>query len=86
MQAADSQVSENVRELLETAETDIEGELGLQQKLNLTLPIIPLFLNYGVELAVDSGLDMNAVVSELKACWTLLMAQVGESGEGQDVG
>jgi len=45
----------------------VESKLGLQQKLELTMPIIPLFLEYKIELPVSNEIDLQALWNDLKS-------------------
>jgi hypothetical protein len=86
MRAVETQVSKDVCELLDVARTAVESELGLQQKLEVTLPILPLFLSYSVELAAGSELDINAVVSDIRERWKSLIAQAREHEDKKGAG
>jgi hypothetical protein len=44
----------------------VESSLSLERKLELTLPLIPMFLAYKMELAVDSVVDLHALWEELR--------------------
>ena len=45
----------------------VESSLRLERKLELSLPLIPLFLDYKIELAVDSQIDLHALWDELRS-------------------
>ncbi len=58
------------------AKEAVESDLGLEQKLELSLPIIPLFLQYKVELSVNSETDLDAIRQEVLARWNALKQQI----------
>ena len=75
LKVLDSNTSKNngqIRELISNANTIIESKLSVEQKVELTLPIIPYFLDYKVELASGSDMDINALVEEIKNQWKVL--------------
>lgn len=79
MQVEHIRLDAEVHELIEIAKTAVESELEVKQKLAVTLPILPLFLSYSVELAAGSRLDLNALVSEVRERWISLVARTRES-------
>jgi hypothetical protein len=54
----------------------VESSLSLEQKLELSLPLFPPFLEYKIELAVDSETDLHAVWDELRERWRGLKGAV----------
>ncbi len=80
MQTADANLSAELHEAITglQQQSGVESKLSLQQKLELALPIIPLFLNYKVELAVGSEVDLNAVKDEMRERWQALIGKLGE--------
>ena len=55
----------------------VESSLTLDQKLELSLPLVPLLLNYKIELGAGSELDLHALRAELQARWRKLLKKVG---------
>jgi hypothetical protein len=55
----------------------VESSLGLEQKLELSLPLIPTFLAYKLELAVDSETDLHDVWDELRERWRRMVRRFG---------
>jgi hypothetical protein len=45
----------------------VESSMTVDQKLELTLPLVPLLLQYKVELGAGSEVDLHALWEELKA-------------------
>jgi len=52
----------------------VESNLSLERKLELSLPLIPPFLEYKIELAVDTMVDLHDVWDELRERWGGLVA------------
>ena len=76
MQSTDALLSTELREVVIQANTAIESSLDVKQKLELTLPIVPVFLEYKIELEAGSNIDLNAVYDEAKDRWHALLARV----------
>ena len=77
MQMTESRLGSEIRELVKFANnTAVENKLRLEQRLEYTLPIIPIFLDYKVELATGSEVDLNAVINEVKERWQSLLTLV----------
>ncbi|MGD9100667.1 MAG: hypothetical protein PVF45_09325 [Anaerolineae bacterium] len=55
----------------------VESSLGLEQKLELSLPLIPTFLAYKIELAMDSETDLHDVWNELRERWRRMVRRFG---------
>jgi hypothetical protein len=53
----------------------VESSLSLDQKLELALPLVPLLLNYKIELAAGSELDLHDLADDLRARWNNLLAK-----------
>jgi hypothetical protein len=75
MQTLDVKLGAAMREAIEGAQTAVNSKLDLRQKLELTLPIIPIFLDYKVELTAGSEVDLNAAREELKRRWQALLGR-----------
>jgi len=58
----DAGLQSAIADLTET----VESSLRLERKLELSLPLIPLFLDYKIELGVDSEIDLHALWDELR--------------------
>lgn len=56
----DSEFSPEVLDRAAKAEATLNGGLSLQQKLELTIPILPMFLNYKVELGAGTTIHAEA--------------------------
>ena len=54
----------------------VESHLGLERKLELALPLLPL-LTYKIELGVGSDLDLHDLRDELQARWRRLVERFG---------
>lgn len=76
MQANDTEFGAEMREAIASFHSVVESTLGLTQKLELTLPIVPGFLEYKVELDAGSNLDLNALRAEISQRWQSLLAQL----------
>jgi hypothetical protein len=50
----------------------VESSLSLDQKLELALPLIPLLLNYKIELGAGSDLDLHDLIQSLRQHWQRL--------------
>jgi hypothetical protein len=70
----DNQVnlSQEVKEAIANASSALNSETSLQGKLELTLPIIPLLLDYKVELAVTDSIDLNKFWENTQVWWKSL--------------
>lgn len=55
------------------AQDAVDSELSVQKKLELTIPLLPIFLNYKVELGTGSRIDLEALYSEVKQRWQVLL-------------
>jgi hypothetical protein len=51
----------------------VESSLSLDQKLELALPLVPLLLNYKIELGAGSDLDLHDLWRDLQARWQRLI-------------
>jgi len=54
----------------------VESSLGLERKLELALPLLPL-LTYKIELGVGSEMDLHDLWNELRARWRRLVERFG---------
>lgn len=54
----------------------VESSLGLERKLELALPLLPL-LTYKIELGVGSEVDLHHLWNELRRRWRRLVEQFG---------
>ncbi len=72
LQSTTSVNNEQTREIITNANAIIESNLGIQQKVELTLPIIPYFLDYKFELATGSNANINALIEQIKQQWQVL--------------
>ncbi len=73
IQTYDAQLDVDVREAFEDLAEAVESNLGLQQKLELALPVIPFFLDYKVEFAVRGDVNLNKVWEDTVARWARLV-------------
>jgi hypothetical protein len=55
----------------------VESSLSLDQKLELALPLVPLLLNYKIELGAGSDLDLHDLVQALQQRWQRLRQMIG---------
>ena len=76
IQTTNMEMGQPMRELADKAEHAVQSDLSLQQKLELTLPILPGFLNYKIELGAQSNLDLETLRAEIYERWVTLVAQV----------
>jgi hypothetical protein len=60
----------------------VESSLSLDQKLELALPLVPLLLNYKIELTAGSELDLHDLWDELQRRWQQLIGAAKGSKEG----
>lgn len=79
----DTQLDTEIRGAIVSANKAIESEMDLQQKLELTLPIIPFFLNHKIELAAGSSINLNATYDELRKRWESLVTTSDEGDKDQ---
>ena len=70
------------REAIVRLQSAVESKLGLQQKLELALPIIPLFLEYKIELLAEAEEDLNTVQQELETRWKALLTRARGERKG----
>lgn len=76
IQLAEVDLKAELREAITGVASAVESNLSLQHKLELSLPIIPLFLDYKVELAAGSEVDLNEVKAEIGKRWEELVTQL----------
>lgn len=76
MQLNKSGLDSTAKNVLEQAQSAIESELSLHQRLELTLPVIPFFLEYKIELSTGSQLDLKAVLEEAGQRWQGLLGRI----------
>jgi len=76
MRKYNARLDKRVREAVDDLTEAVESNLGLQQKLELALPIVPFFLDYKVELGAGSDVDLNKVWDELKERWSRLVNRI----------
>ena len=69
LQASQDKISSEIENSLRGASLALDSDLNLQGKLELTLPIIPLLLDYKVEVAAANIIDLNKMWEDLKRKW-----------------
>ncbi|GAB4150856.1 MAG: hypothetical protein Fur0021_14000 [Candidatus Promineifilaceae bacterium] len=74
VQQDSQQYSKELVEQAIKAQDDVNSTLSVQEKLEFTLPLLPFFLNYKVELGTDSRIDLEALHSEVRQRWFTLKA------------
>lgn len=74
VQQDSEQYSGELIEQVSKAQDAVNSTLSVQEKLELTLPLLPFFLNYKVELGTDSRIDLEALHSEVRQRWLALKA------------
>lgn len=61
-----SNVGEDVRQILEDSKGLLDAGVDIQTGLELTIPIIPLFLNYKLNLDSNTGFDLSKLWEKIK--------------------
>jgi hypothetical protein len=74
-QALDSEQCGEIRDLSKKANKAIKSRMSVNQKLELTLPLLPAFLNYKFEVVKGSELDLEILRSEILEVWNDLLAR-----------
>jgi len=69
-------LNDDVREVISNASSALNSEASLQGKLELTLPIIPLLLDYKVELGMTDSIDLNQIWENTQKWWKSLVTQI----------
>lgn len=64
-----AQLPPEMQDSIARANRAVESPLGMQQMLELTLPIIPTFLSYKVEVAAGTNFNLSAAIEEVKELW-----------------
>ena len=72
LQENDEELSTEVRAAIAQAKSALNSEMGLQGKLELTLPIIPAILDYKVEFAASDTVDLNQFFENSRTWWNSL--------------
>jgi len=72
LQANQVNLSQEVKEAIANANSALNSETSLQGKLELTLPIIPLLLDYKIELAATDSIDLNKLWENTQVWWKSL--------------
>ena len=73
MQKTNTELESEIQSIITKANTVIDSKLTLQQKIELTLPILPYILDYKVELGAGSDADINSTLAEIKERWLSLV-------------
>lgn len=73
---SNSLLDADLRQFIMSARKVIDSHLGVSQKLEVTLPIIPLLLDYKIELESGSNADWQAAINEVKQRWQGLLSRV----------
>jgi hypothetical protein len=66
-------------------ERAVESKLRVQQKLELAIPLVPMFLDYKIELELGSEIDLNSVREELQHSWLKLIRKYIDHPRGDAV-
>jgi hypothetical protein len=82
MQKQDSNLSKEVAEKVIEASGIIDSKLDLQQKVELTIPILPLFLSYKAEFGIDNDVDLENLSAEIQARLLSLAEKSSSKGGG----
>lgn len=69
----ESTISLDIRQTLEEQNKLIKMESNLQQKFELTIPVIPYFLAYKIEWASEIGVEIDKLHEEVKNIWQQLL-------------
>jgi hypothetical protein len=81
--ASQTSLDERLLRALKGTQAVIDSDAALQQKLELTLPIIPMLLEYKFEIGAGSGVDLDEILKRLRQRWTLLTSKTRKSrGQG----
>lgn len=72
MQTTDLKLTQEIQDAAAVVESDLE----IQQKLELSLPLIPLLLQYKVEISAGSEADLNEALDRIKERWNFLRDRV----------
>lgn len=74
-----SALTVELREKLSEAKSAVKSEMSLQRKLEYTLPIVPMFLNYKIELGVENSLDLKDVWDDLQKRWNAFVSRADKN-------
>ena len=73
MQKQNTTLSKELKEQVTKASEIVESKIDLRQKVELTIPILPLLLNYKAEFGIASDVDLINLYSESKTRLLSLM-------------
>lgn len=65
-QQQEGNVGEDVRKIIEDSKNLLDAGVDIQTGLELTIPIIPLFLNYKLNLDSNAGFDLSKLWGKIK--------------------
>jgi len=82
MQKQNTALSKEVTEQVRTANEIVDSKIDLQQKVELTIPILPLFLNYKATFGVASDVDLENLYTEIQTILLSLMEKSSKHGGG----
>ncbi|NUM44676.1 MAG: hypothetical protein HUU38_08200 [Anaerolineales bacterium] len=85
VQENQSELSSEIHHGVSQIQEAVKSDLSLQQKLEYTLPLVPMFLNYKIELSAENSVDLNAVWQELQNRWKSFVARANKSIWSLDV-
>lgn len=81
MQKQDITLSKEVTEQVRQANEIVDSKIDLQQKIELTIPILPLFLSYKAEFGVAVDFDLESLYKEIQATLLSLMKKSSKHGD-----
>jgi hypothetical protein len=80
MQKQDSNLSKEMTEQVKKANEIVDSKIDLQQKVELTIPILPLFLSYKAEFGVGNDVEIENLYTEIQTRLLLLMEKSSKGG------
>jgi len=80
MQKQDTVLSKEDAEQVTKAKEIVDSKIDLKQKVELTIPILPLFLNYKAELGVANNVDLGNLFAEVQSRLHILIEKSSKHG------
>ena len=59
------QINQGDKEKILIGHGKLKSDLSLKQKLEITIPLIPLFVNYKVEIEKSTGININRLIDQI---------------------
>jgi hypothetical protein len=75
VQTSESNTGKEMDRVIAKLRSAVHSDLSLRDKIEFSLPIIPMFLEYKLELGADHTAVLNALMNRLKSRWEALVSK-----------